>query len=153
MALAVVLLSGAGLLLHSFYHLILTNPGVRIENLLAADLSKASAPSAQTAFYDELLSLVRGVPDVQRAAAVSALPLGSDAAAPMPSIAVPGSGMAKPPEAMTRVVTPSYFATMDIPIVEGWGELLCMLAGLPPTGEGVSLLSARATTPRKTPRG
>ncbi len=27
--------------------------------------------------------------------------------------------------------------------VEGWGELLCMLAGLPPTGEGVSLLSAR----------
>ncbi|MDJ0335235.1 DUF3000 domain-containing protein [Salinibacterium sp. G-O1] len=27
--------------------------------------------------------------------------------------------------------------------VEGWGELLCMLAGLPPTIEGVSLLSAR----------
>lgn len=26
---------------------------------------------------------------------------------------------------------------------EGWGELLCMLAGLPPTSEGVSLLSAR----------
>lgn len=27
--------------------------------------------------------------------------------------------------------------------VEGWGELLCMLAGLPPAAEGVSLLSAR----------
>nr|WP_307859213.1 DUF3000 domain-containing protein [Herbiconiux sp. SYSU D00978] len=27
--------------------------------------------------------------------------------------------------------------------VEGWGELLCMLAGLPPVTEGVSLLSAR----------
>lgn len=27
--------------------------------------------------------------------------------------------------------------------VEGWGELLCMLAGLPPASEGVSLLSAR----------
>ena len=27
--------------------------------------------------------------------------------------------------------------------VEGWGELLCMLAGLPPAGEGVSMLSAR----------
>jgi hypothetical protein len=27
--------------------------------------------------------------------------------------------------------------------VEGWGELLCMLAGLPPAGEGISLLSAR----------
>lgn len=32
--------------------------------------------------------------------------------------------------------------------VEGWGELLCMLAGLPPTLEGVSLL-----TPRRIPRG
>lgn len=29
--------------------------------------------------------------------------------------------------------------------VAGWGELLCMLAGLPPAGEGVSLLSARRT--------
>ena len=27
--------------------------------------------------------------------------------------------------------------------VEGWGELLCMLAGLPPTIEGVSVLSVR----------
>lgn len=27
--------------------------------------------------------------------------------------------------------------------VEGWGELLCMLAGLPPVGDGVSLLAAR----------
>lgn len=27
--------------------------------------------------------------------------------------------------------------------VEGWGELLCMLAGLPPASEGVSVLSAR----------
>jgi hypothetical protein len=29
--------------------------------------------------------------------------------------------------------------------VEGWAELLCMLAGLPPTGEGVSMLSTRRT--------
>lgn len=27
--------------------------------------------------------------------------------------------------------------------VEGWVELLCMLAGLPPAGEGISMLSAR----------
>ncbi len=29
--------------------------------------------------------------------------------------------------------------------VEGWGELLCMLAGLPPIGEGVSVLHVRRT--------
>jgi hypothetical protein len=38
--------------------------------------------------------------------------------------------------------------------VEGWGELLCMLAGLPPAGEGVSLLTAGPAGPRrKAPRG
>lgn len=30
--------------------------------------------------------------------------------------------------------------------VEGWGDLLCMLAGLPPTPEGVALLSARRSS-------
>jgi len=30
--------------------------------------------------------------------------------------------------------------------VEAWGDLVCMLAGLPPTPEGVALLSARRTT-------
>ena len=32
------------------------------------------------------------------------------------------------------------------PHVEAWGDLLCMLAGLPPTPEGVSHISARRTT-------
>lgn len=30
--------------------------------------------------------------------------------------------------------------------VQGWGDLVCMLAGLPPTPEGVALLTARRTT-------
>lgn len=30
--------------------------------------------------------------------------------------------------------------------VEAWGDLLCMLAGLPPTTDGISLLSARRAT-------
>lgn len=30
--------------------------------------------------------------------------------------------------------------------VEAWGDLVCMLAGLPPTPEGVAILSARRTT-------
>ncbi len=35
--------------------------------------------------------------------------------------------------------------------VEGWGELLCMLAGLPPA-EGVSVLGKRPAAPQGTPR-
>ncbi|MEO6941621.1 MAG: DUF3000 family protein, partial [Terrimesophilobacter sp.] len=30
--------------------------------------------------------------------------------------------------------------------VEGWGDLVCMIAGLPPTPDGVALLSARRGT-------
>ncbi len=118
-ALAVVVLCGAGLLLRSFYGLVLTNPGLRVENLVAADLSKSAGPSAQIAFYDELLSRVRAVPGVQYAAVTSSLPLGSEAVAPMPPITVPGSPVANPPDAMTRVVTSSYFVAMGIPMHEG----------------------------------
>jgi predicted permease len=118
-ALAVTVLCGAGLLLRSFYDLILTNPGLRVENLALADLSKSAGPAAQIAFYDDLLGRIRRVPGVQSAALTSSIPLGSDAVAPMPPITVPGASLAHPPDAMTRVVTPSYFAAAGIPIVEG----------------------------------
>lgn len=118
-ALAVTVLCGAGLLLRSFYDLILTNPGLRVENLALADLSKTAGPVAQIAFYDDLLGRVRRVPGVQSAALTSSIPLGSDAVAPMPPITVPGASLANPPDAMTRVVTPSYFAAAGIPVVEG----------------------------------
>ncbi|KGJ73515.1 hypothetical protein GY21_10745 [Cryobacterium roopkundense] len=36
--------------------------------------------------------------------------------------------------------------------VEGWGELLCMIAGLPPMGEGVSTLSTRRAAARRAAR-
>jgi putative ABC transport system permease protein len=118
-ALTVTVLCGAGLLVRSFYDLILTNPGLRIENLALADLSKAAGPAAQIAFYDDLLGPIRRRPGVQFAALTSSIPLGSEAVAPMPPITVPGASLANPPGAMTRVVTPSYFAAMGIPIVEG----------------------------------
>jgi putative ABC transport system permease protein len=118
-ALAVTVLCGAGLLLRSFYDLILTNPGFRVENVALADLSKAAGPAAQIAVYDELLGQVRRVPGVQSAALTSSIPLGREAVAPMPAIMVPGASLANPPSAMTRVITPSYFAAMGIPILEG----------------------------------
>ena len=118
-ALAVTVLCGAGLLLRSFYDLILTNPGLRVQNLVLADLSKGAGPAAQIAFYSDLLGQARRVPGVQFAALTSSIPLGSEAVAPMPPVTLPGASIANPPVAMARVVTPAYFAAMGIPILEG----------------------------------
>jgi predicted permease len=118
-SLAMIVLCGAGLLLRSFYDLILTNPGVRLENLVTADLSKNAAPAAQIVFYNEVLRRVRAIRGVQTVAAASSLPLGNEAVAPMPSITAPGVNLASPPVAMTRMITPSYFKTMGIPMLEG----------------------------------
>lgn len=136
-ALAVTVLCGAGLLLRSFYDLILTNPGLRVENLALADLSKTAGPGAQIAFYDGLLGRVRRVPGVRFAALTSSIPLGSEAVAPMPPIAVPGAALANPPDAMTRVVTPSYFSAAGIPIIEGRD----FSAADSPTGERVAIVN------------
>jgi predicted permease len=136
-ALTVTMLCGAGLLLRSFYRLILTNPGLRTENLVRADLSKAAGPAAQIAFYDELLGQVRRVPGVQLAALTSSIPLGSEAVAPMPAVTVPGVSLAHPPNAMARVVTSSYFASMGIPILEGRD----FAPGDSPAGERVTIVN------------
>jgi len=136
-ALAVTVLCGAGLLLRSFYTLILTNPGLRVENLALADLSKTAGPAAQIAFYDDLLGRIQRVPGVQFAALTSSIPLGSDAVAPMPPITVPGASLRNPPDAMTRVVTPSYFSVPGIPIVDG----RAFTDADSPAGERVAILN------------
>jgi putative ABC transport system permease protein len=137
-ALAVTVLCGAGLLLRSFYDLVLTNPGLRVENLALADLSKSAGPAAQIAFYDDLVTRLRRVPGVQFVALTSSIPLGSEAVAPMPPITVPGVSPAHPRDAMTRVITPSYFAAMGIPIVDGRD----FNAGDSPTGERVAIVNS-----------
>jgi predicted permease len=136
-ALSVTVLCGAALLLRSFYDLILTNPGLRVENLAIADLSKSAGAAAEIGAYDELLGRVRRVPGVRFAALTSSIPLGSDAVAPMPPIAAPGAGSAHPRDAMTRVITPSYFRAMGIPIREGRD----FDAEDSPTGERVAIVN------------
>ncbi len=78
-ALAVLLLVGAGLMIRSFQHLLEVSPGFRPQHLLSMKLS----PPAKTypdgaplhTFYQELLNRVKAVPGVQAAGAVSELPL------------------------------------------------------------------------------
>jgi len=78
-ALAVVLLLGAGLLGRSLYSLLQINPGFRTENLLtlriALPASKYSDGKQSAAYFSELSGRLRGMPGVAAVANVNAIPL------------------------------------------------------------------------------
>jgi putative ABC transport system permease protein len=123
-ALALVLLIGAGLLIRSFGRLQDVQPGFQPSNLLVADVPlspKAYAQSAQRMeFFDRLLERARNLPGVQSAGGAPVLP-------------VTGSGSAihfniqgRPPKTPKdyiiigyRPVTPGYLETLHVRLLEG----------------------------------
>jgi putative ABC transport system permease protein len=120
-ALAVVLLTGAGLLLHSFARLVSVDPGFRPERLLTFQVPLSSAKyqdRARVAFYEELLQRLQGLPGVRSAAAAEYLPI--EGAGPNIEYAVEGRPWNGAGDFVgTRVVMPGYFETMGIPVLRG----------------------------------
>ena len=123
-AISFVLLIGAGLLINSFMHLRNLDPGFRADHLLTMKmvLPELKYPDKQrwTPFYDELLPRVRNLPGVESAAVATDLPLTHTGN----SIYVTIEGRPDLPadqqvDVITRVVSPDYFRTMEIPFVQG----------------------------------
>ncbi|HYV98985.1 MAG TPA: ABC transporter permease [Gemmatimonadaceae bacterium] len=122
-ALAVVTLTGAGLMPRSLARLQSIDLGIKPEHVLSVQVAATPARyhgEAAVAFYDNLLSRVRAVPGVQAAGAIADLPIADDHSdysilldgAPMTSVA-------NAPVATPEQVTPGYFETLGIPIVAG----------------------------------
>ena len=121
-ALAVVLLTGAGLLLKSFKGLVSVDPGFNPERLLTVPIALAAPQypdrEKQGIFYQRLIEKVRQVPGVKSASAAHPLPLAEPVAFPMsvdgrPQLPGGGGG------AYFRAVGPNYFETMEIPLTRG----------------------------------
>ena len=119
-ALAVVLLIGGGLLINSFTNLTRTDPGYDARDVLAfaVNLPQARYPeyAQKSAFYTLLLERLRAMNGVQFAAATSNLPLSPGGTGRI-GFQLPGES-----ERMTatvRSVTPGYFETMRMPLVQG----------------------------------
>src|SRR5262249_21155997 len=78
-ALALVLLTTAGLMVRSFLRVQAVQPGFRSDSVLASDVQLPNARYAsntvQVAFFEQLLSRLEGVPGVRGAGAISYLPL------------------------------------------------------------------------------
>ena len=124
-ALSLVLLTGAGLLVKTFWIVTSIDPGYRAQNLLALNIepaqSRYSKPHQRIAFFSQILERVESVPGVLSAAVVTDLPLRGSR----------GIGLTihdRPPRranedyhanAEFRVVSRNYFRTMGIPLLRG----------------------------------
>jgi len=124
LALAVVLLLGAGLLVRSFNNLLAVDLGFNRENVLTAriNLPRAnySQPAQTQAFYDDLLRRVQSLPGVQSAGTINHTPLsGFGLIAFIQIEGQPSLDRKKDPPVGIGSVSPGYFQTMKIPLLSG----------------------------------
>lgn len=123
MALALMLLIGAGLLIKSFNRILSVNMGFNPQNVLTAEIflprDKYPTPDQFVDFNRSLLEKLRNEPGVESVATVNVLPLKGNRSV---SIAVQGRPAPPPGQELIvsqRIVTPDYFQTMGIPLRQG----------------------------------
>jgi putative ABC transport system permease protein len=118
-AIAMVLLAGAGLMLNSLVRLTLVERGFASKNVLVIDarLPDSYRTNEEVAwFYDRTLARVRALPGVAAAGAVDQLPLGEMFMTGDFSI----EGREPLPEATAKpLVSPDYFRALGIPVIRG----------------------------------
>jgi putative ABC transport system permease protein len=125
LALATVLLIGAGLLVRTFLNLEHARLGFDSSKLLTFQVSLpvTKYPLADRAllFHRSLVESLRAMPGVRAAAVSSGVPFGQSNYTRSPFIAVGDSAL--PPDTPVptdwRIVSPGYFETMAIPLVRG----------------------------------
>ena len=124
MALALMLLVGAGLLIKSFARITDVDPGFSTENVLTTQLSLpatryADAPS-RSAFWRRLVEKATAMPGVTSVGLTSNVPFNGNVSSGSYAIVgyTPGAGEAAP-HGRQEVVGADYFKAMQIPLIEG----------------------------------
>ncbi|MGH9939098.1 MAG: ABC transporter permease, partial [Blastocatellia bacterium] len=124
-ALALVLLVGAGLLTKSFLNLLRVNPGFNPENVLTIPVSLPPAyreGQQQTAFFEQALRRTEALPGVRAAGVTSSTPLGGSTRGSNFSIREqPPIPPRDRPNATLYAVSTKYFDAMEIPLLGGRG--------------------------------
>jgi predicted permease len=123
-AIAFVLLIGAGLMLESFRGIVELDPGFKAEGVMAGvvPLPASRYPEApsRVEFYDRLLLGVRAIPGVSSASLTASLPFGGSNSAsviqPEGYVAEPGESLLSP---FNHRVATDYFQTMGISLLLG----------------------------------
>ena len=123
-AVALVLLAGAGLLVRSFTRVLDIDPGFRPDRTLSAKISlpglRYETPEKSIRFFDTLVARLSGLPGVRAVGGVSFLPMtGVGAATSYTVVGRPAPALGQEPVCDVRVATGNYFAAMGVPLVAG----------------------------------
>ena len=125
LALAVVLLSGGGLLLRSFMSLHRVNPGFapdRVQALQVFAWDRQKSNDARRMFFEQVQERMRAVPGVEAVGAVSAMPFieaNINIEAPFRIEGRTIASDAEAPVTFATVVAGDYFRAMSIPLIRG----------------------------------
>ena len=123
-ALAMVLLVGAGLLVRSFIAIAAVSPGFSSQHLVKAEVSlpqfEYSTAQQWTAFADDLLARIQAEPGMRDSAVGLPLPLVN----PFVNLGFEIEGSPAPPSSQARTAnyvaaSPEYFRVMEIPLLQG----------------------------------
>jgi putative ABC transport system permease protein len=122
-AIALTLLTGAGLLLRSFIHLQQVNPGFDSRNLLTATVVLSSdryeKPEHILNFFRELQSRLRTLPGVTAVTLAQSIPLTSRDNGTRMEIEGKPFPKGQQPDARLRFISPDYFRTIGIQQLAG----------------------------------
>jgi putative ABC transport system permease protein len=124
-ALATILLIGAGLLISSFQRLCHVNPGFTVKDILTVDLSlpdslRYNNNSKRVVFYRELMGKLRALPGVDSAATINILPMSNFGCTEGFQVeGLPNLSSSEDREAQYRHVSDQYFKSLQIPIKQG----------------------------------
>jgi predicted permease len=123
-ALAVIVITAAGVMLRSLYRLANTDPGFQSQRTLTAqislDRSACSHKGSCIGFFDNLLTRAEALPGVEAAALVDALPMtGYDSWFVFDAENHPRDPRQLALQGSSRTVSPSYFPLMGIRLVRG----------------------------------
>ncbi len=123
MALAAILLVGAGLLARSFQHLQQVDPGFVASDAVAASLALPHARYPDRAdayrFYEALVARVAHLPGVEAAGATGSLPFGDDHVEAITLEGRPPVPISERPPTNYYSVSPGFFAAMGIRLLRG----------------------------------
>ncbi len=123
-ALAIVLLTGAGLVLRSFAHLLSVDPGFNVDRVLTLEIVLPAArykdAAARSAFYTRAFDDLKRANGIESVGAATVVPLtGNNWTVPFDRADRPVAAGQRAPDVGWQAATAGYFTTLGIPLREG----------------------------------